>query len=605
MKRTRIVQGLVLVGALVAVLWLVVVPAFGSSAGSKVPPPSVSGVPATDYFANDTPNDCGKLFYPSGGAPSYAFRIKDGTSKKYTDPATGATFTLSVNPSNSGYPSGSGTAKWPAYANGTYFSFTSTGASVVDVGVDGDNERDTTRYNYAGAAGGSVSGDGYLHASALKTNSDGSPKTLDGLDDMSFCYNTFAPISGTAFIDANGSGTNDDAVDPSAGGVTVTLFNGSGTSLGTTTTASDGTYTFPKEPVGAAYKVCIAAPTADANGYLQTVPASGPACAAPASLGYTIAKLAVSGQSKQDFGFEPLGSVAGTVYNDVNQNQANDDNSLLSGWTITLYGGSKPVSMLSTADGSYKFILPFSTSTNYTLCETPTAPPQGHTWAQDVPLPSTNTICGPNQNGNGASGAPNELLKGLQFTPQTISDTITGKDFGNVAAVTCNPDGSVPTPNPGTYNVNLPPSTCTTSGTKANTGFVVDSGTQNGAPFVSVWTGDSQGAKVALLEHINFPNALNPDGTLQYTHLVYTDAFPFTGALVTMPSCKVDPRDSTDHTQLSTSPTDYSNSNNSGLILPTGATSCVIDLTPSGTVGSPGTLVADVYSDVDGLRQPG
>ena len=50
--------------------------------------------------------------------------------------------------------------------------------------------------------------------------------------------------------------------------------------------------------------------------------------------------------------------------------------------------------------------------TNYTLCETP---PSG-TWAQDVPLPSTTTVCGPNKNGNGASGVPNELLKGLQFT---------------------------------------------------------------------------------------------------------------------------------------------------------------------------------------------
>jgi hypothetical protein len=597
MKRMRIVQGLALVGALTAVTWFVVVPAIASSAGSKIPPPSASGVTPTDFVVNDAPNDC-KSFYGSATAPTYSFRIKDGTSKTYTDSATGATFTLKLNPGN---PDSTGKS-WPAYANNTYFSFTSTGAAIVDVGVDGQNERDAARYNYSGLSGGAVTSDGYLHADATKTNSDGSTKTLDGLDDMSFCYNQFAPISGTAFIDANGSGTNDDTVDPAAGGLTVTLFNGSGTQLGTTTTASDGTYTFAKEIVGTAYKVCIAAPTADANGYLQTLPTSGAACSAPASFGYTIAKLGPSGQAKQDFGFEPLGSVAGTVYNDVNQNRANDDGSPLPGWTITLYGGAKPVSTTTASDGSYKLTLPFSTSTNYTLCETPTAPPQGHTWAQDVPLPSTTTICGPNQNGNGASGAPNELLKGLQFTPQTISDTITGKDFGNVAAVTCNPDGSVPSPNPGTYNVNLPPSTCSTSGTKANTGFVVDSGVQNGTPYVSVWTGDSQGAKVPLLEHINFPNALNPDGTLQYTHLVYTDAFPFTGALVTMPSCKVDPRDSSDLTQLATA---YTDSNNSGAVLPDGATSCVIDLTPSGTVGSPGSLVADVYSDVDGLRSPG
>ena len=593
MKGTRIVQGLVLGGALLAVTWLVVVPAFGSSVGSKVPPPSVSGVLPTDYYANDTPNDCGKLFYPSGGAPTYAFRIKDGTSKKYTDPATGATFTLTVNPPNSGYPSGSGSANWPAYANGKYFSFTSTGAAIVDVGVDGDNEKDTTRYSYSGASGGSVSGDGYLHASALKTNSDGSTKTLDGLDDMSFCYNTFAPISGTAFIDANGNGTKDDPVDASASGLMVTLFNGVGTSLGTTTTASDGSYTFPKESVGAAYKVCIGAPTADANGYLETLPTSGAACAAPASVGYTIAKLGVSGQSNQDFGFEPLGSVAGTVYNDVNQNLANDDGSALSGWTVTLYGGGQPASMPTGPDGSYKFKVPFSTSTTYTVCETP----KDGTWAQDVPLPSSPSVC---------SGA-NELLKGNQFKPATEDATIIDQDFGNVAAVLCNSqDGSVPSPNPGTYDVNVPPSSCSTGGSKANTGFVVDSGVQpDGTPYVSVWTGDSQGAKVPLLEHINFPDALTADGTLQYTHLVYTDPFPFTGTPQTMPSCKVDPRDSSDHTKLSTSPVNYTNPDNARAVLPGTATSCVISLTPSGTAGSGGSLVADVYSDVDGLRSPG
>ena len=78
-------------------------------------------------------------------------------------------------------------------------------------------------------------------------------------------------------------------------------------------------------------------------------------------------------------------------------------------------------------------------------------------------------------------------------------------------AVTCNPDGSVPSPNPGSYDVNVPPSSCSTGGSKAHTGFVVDSGVQpNGTPFVSVWTGDSQGANVPLLEHINFPERAEP-----------------------------------------------------------------------------------------------
>ena len=113
------------------------------------------------------------------------------------------------------------------------------------------------------------------------------------------------------------------------------------------------------------------------------------------------------------------------------------------------------------------------------------------------------------------------------------------------------------------------------------------------------------GFRVPLLEHINFPDALNADGTLKYTHLVYTDPFPFTGTPQTMPACKVDPRSSSDPTQLSSSPVDYTNSDNAGAVLPTGATSCVISLTTSGTVASGGSLDAEVYSDVDGLRQPG
>jgi len=86
---------------------------------------------------------------------------------------------------------------------------------------------------------------------------------------------------------------------------------------------------------------------------------------------------------------------------------------------------------------------------------------------------------------------------------------------------------------------------------------------------------------------------------------VYTDPFPFTGTPQTMPACKVDPRDTSDPTKLSASPVDYTSPDNAGAVLPGTATSCVISLTPSGTAASGGSLDADVYSDVDGLRQPG
>ena len=137
-----------------------------------------------------------------------------------------------------------------------------------------------------------------------------------------------------------------------------------------------------------------------------------------------------------------------------------------------------------------------------------------------------------------------------------------------------------------------------------HTGFVVSSGSRpDGSPFVSVWSGDATGSPVPLLEHITLPDSLQADGTLKYTHLLYTDTFPFDlSHAPTMPACNVDPRSSSDPTQLSTSPIDYTNPANAGQVLPSGATSCVISLAPSGTVGQAGTLDAVVYSDIDGLR---
>ena len=670
MKGTRIIQGLALGGALLAVTWLVVVPAFGSSVGSKVPPPSVSGVLPTDYYANDTPNDCGKLFYPSGGAPTYAFRIKDGTSKKYTDPATGATFTLTVNPPNSGYPSGSGSAKWPAYANGTYFSFTSTGAAIVDVGVDGDNEKDATRYSYSGAAGGSVSGDGYLHASALKTNSDGSPKTLDGLDDMSFCYNKpAATVSGSVYRDANQDKTNNDSsplagwtvnlyaggtlsqhttssstgaysfsvpagsatytvceVPPTGGwsqtqagtatcsgtgelssGYAVTAPTGGATYSGrdfgnvqlvsisgtaftdvsgngvqdagdggltaltatltdntkgtstTTTTGADGSFTFGSSNVaGNSFTVCIQAPSGTNK---QTAPGSGGGCSgAGQAANANKFTLAAAGDTTSLFGFQPIGSIAGMLYNDVNQNGTYDSGDTTQpGWTVDLYAGSgtSPVqTTTSDSSGNYSFSLPL-TAAGYTVCEAP--PAASGDWAQSEPDPSSMNHC---LNGT-------DLPKGYVLTPGGEGASITGNDFGNVPAHSAS-TGTITTPD-NTYQANL--------GSPKDVNVVINDGTtSDGKPYVSLWSGDSTGTKVPILEKITFPNGLNDDGTFKYTQVEYTDGFPFVPAdAKPMPACKVDPRDPADPDSLTT---EFKNPSTEDQVLPAGATSCLIVESP-------------------------
>ena len=586
LRSKRSVAGLVAALVTMAGLTLfVVLPALASNSGDRIPPAAVpSGLVPVDVPLGGN-GTCSNLF---------TSRVSSLPNLHEYD---------NVNPGNAtGLPSGNGdgvtfSTSVSGSSKSQVMQVSSTKAAIAGIGVKGGAESavyDYTGLSYTpGVATGWVPMDGNLHAPASKYTVSGgveNPSQWYSISQTTVCYRVLAAISGAVFTDANGTGS--PAGQSGINGVAVTIVDNTTHGQTTVTTAANGTFS-SQQPVGDSYTVCSASP---GSGFAQSAPASGAAC--PAGLtGYSY-PVPSTGSTTNYFGFRPLGSVAGTVYNDANQNLTNDDGSPLSGWTVTLYGGPQPLSTTSNAAGSYKINAAFSTSTTYTLCETP---PSG-TWAQDVPLPSSTTVCGPNKNGNGASGVPNELLKGLQFQPQSVGDTITGKDFGNVAAVTCNPDGSVPSPNPGAYDVNIPPSSCSTGGSKAHTGFVVDSGLQNGTPFVSVWTGDSNGAKVPLLEHINFPNALNADGTLKYTHLVYTDPFPFTGALQTMPSCKVDPRDSSDPTQLSAR---YMDPNNAAEVLPGTATSCVISLTPSGTVASGGSLVAEVYSDVDGLRQPG
>jgi SdrD B-like domain len=687
MKRTRSVQGLALLGALVAVAWFVVLPAIAAT-GKSIPPASTAGVTPTNLsIGDDAVNDC-KVFY-SSGAPTYGFRIKDGTSKTYTDPASGATFTLKVNPGN---PDSTGKS-WPAYANNTYFSFTSTGAAIVDVGVDGADERDAARYNYSGVTGGFVTGDGYLHADAQKTNSDGSTKTLDGLDDMSFCYNlatasvsgtvfrdanknsanddsaplqgwtvnlykgttlsnhattaadgkyTFtvpvsttayticevpptastgwnqtqvgsaacsgsgelvkgysfqatiagakatddfgnyqtAPISGTAFNDANGDGSSTG--DSPLAGLTATLYDGSGNSLGTTTTAADGTYSFGGQVAGNTYRVCISTPSGGT--YKQTAPGAGVSCpSGQAANGFSFT-LAAAGQTGQNFGFQPVGSISGMVYNDVNQNGSFEPatDATQSGWTVNLYDatGALVKSTTSAADGTYEFDLPL-TSAAYTVCE---APPSGD-WAQSEPLPSSTDQC--------STGT--ELPKGYSLTGAAEGASLPGKDFGNVQAHSGS-TGTIATAD-GNYQANLP--------APKNNNFVINEGTDpaTGKPYVSLWAGDSTQGKVPLLEKITFPNGLNGDGTFKYTQLEYTDTFPFDlSKAQPMPACQVDPRDPSNPNSLTTHFKDPSTESE---VLPTGATSCLIAESPYVDASGHAFFNADVYSAVDGARSPG
>lgn len=408
-------------------------------------------------------------------------------------------------------------------------------------------------------------------------------------------------ISGTAFADTNGNHAK-DASESGQVGLTVTLYDGSATPP-TTTTVSGGIYQFTNQVVGATYKVCISTPTP--GSWIETLPASGATCSATgqSSVGYSFT-LPTSGTTGADFGHQPLGSVSGTVYQDANQNGANDNgDTALSNWTINLYNGSSLVATTTSgADGSYRFDLVLSTSA-YRICE---APPSPGTWAQSQPLPSTPNIC----------GAGSELIKGLVFTPLTATDTITAKDLGNVPAILqpCSPPQPFGPPASGNVSYSIQLAACKPGQTFvfALIPAVVDGIDTNTAPTVSVWVGDeTQTPKVPLVEKIVFPFTIQPGATEPLLIMHYDDTFPFSIVEApTMPFCNLDPRDPTalsnpDFTLLAA----YTTHSGASSVLPGTATSCLIVQTESstrlGSASGPGAYTAYVYSELDGLRFAG
>jgi len=285
--------------------------------------------------------------------------------------------------------------------------------------------------------------------------------------------------------------------------------------------------------------------------------------------------------------FDVAGSVSGKVYGDADQNGSfNSGDSGLAGWTVRLYNDTTHVLAATTtsgAGGAYGFSQAFTTGSVYRICE---APPSG-TWAQSQPNPSSD----PASNVCTASG---ELSRGYTFTATSPTQTVTDRDFGNVAAAACtspfDPFGD------GTYLVRL--ATC-----KSNT-YVFNHGTTPaGRIFVSLWAHDQSQPNQPLVEKITWP--YNQSQGQNQFKVLYTDAFPFDlSQLHEMKYCQVDPRDASDTSGLKLAATgahDYTQDASKAFVLPTGETSCLISTTES----ADGTFVAFVYSDIDGFRTTG
>jgi SdrD B-like protein len=433
-----------------------------------------------------------------------------------------------------------------------------------------------------------------------------SSTTVTGLD---FGLAQVASISGVAFSDTNGDGVDGSGSnfgEPGLNGLTVSVTDTTtGGSAVTATTANDGThdgvYSFSNLFVGDTYKVCITKPS---GGYQQTAPGSGVSCTGTnvAPNGYSRA-LSSSNGSGTNFGFQPLGTLSGVVYKDVNGPLlAGPDGAFesgtdtpLSGWTVKLYNGSgTQVGQSATTDvnGGYSISTIFDPTQTYTACVTPVGT---GTWAQTEPQPTAANSCAT------LSGLP----KGQQFQPTTANAGVT-KNFG------VDPSVSEPTPCPpqtpfggdqtgGELQIQL--ATC-----KPFQTFVFDTGTIDGAPWASVFAADQvvtpQNPEVPLIQKWVFTDPLNADGTPKYTHVDYTDVFPYNpNDAKQLPMCKLDPRDPSDPNGMTLSSNlngvDYTQDANKTAVLPSSDTSCAISTRIY--VDAQGVTRIEVYSysDID------
>ncbi len=263
-------------------------------------------------------------------------------------------------------------------------------------------------YAFAALDGGSysVTAPAVAAAKALSTTSP-LPVPLAAGEDRTHVDFGYAPggVAGFAYVDVNNNGVK-DAGEPGIPGVTVTL---SGSPTVTTTTGSDGSYSFSAIEAGTH---SVAAPSTAAGKNLTT--------------GSPLTVPLAAGEHKTDvnFGYVP-GSISGFAYVDSNGNGVKDSGEPgIQSVTITLSGGATQV---TAADGSYTF-----TSLDgggYSV----SAPDSAGTNTRSTPSPLTVTLVagGSVPNVNFGYVPPIATVQCSKATVQSVLDPATGRYPGN------------------------------------------------------------------------------------------------------------------------------------------------------------------------------
>lgn len=154
--------------------------------------------------------------------------------------------------------------------------------------------------------------------------------------DFDFGVDNTGKLGDTIFLDADGSGLQ-TASEPGLAGVTVYLYDITGTSLLATTVTDDlGQYLF--EGLADDSYVVVVDPNSLPAGYLPTADPDEPG--APCTICDQQAAALVTGggfNEAIDFGYQPVAltvSVSGTIFDDLNANGADDGEPPLAGVTV-------------------------------------------------------------------------------------------------------------------------------------------------------------------------------------------------------------------------------------------------------------------------------
>lgn len=227
-------------------------------------------------------------------------------------------------------------------SDATGYAVTETQPSVYDDGID-----------TVGSAGGNAATNDEVTGIVLATGVDATDYDFAEVGTV---------VSGTVWLDENRDGVIDAAETTRLAGVTITLTDGAGNVIATTTTDANGFYSFNVS--AGDYTITESQPSGHGSTTVNTLEVVVP----------------LGGLVEQNFG-EYLGSIAGTVWDDVDgDGLQGSTESGVSGVDVELLDSAGNIVATATTDPNGDYVFPDLPAGDYTIV---IVPPTGETFTTE------------------------------------------------------------------------------------------------------------------------------------------------------------------------------------------------------------------------------